>query len=94
MLYSQDPIHEQIKTDIWNLRSEGNIDEAILKCEKATQEFINTYFYPKILGDLYLVKKDYIKAAESYTLFLKRIRPNKKLFIDFTKRYYRNLSEK
>ncbi len=82
-------IHSNLQSNIATLRYDGKVSEAIDLCLKATEQYESTYFYPKILGDLYLLKNKYEDAAKAYLTFLERINPSRKLFVDFARRYNR-----
>jgi len=80
---------EEIADKISTLRNSGKLSEAIVLCQEAVERFSDSYFYPKILGDLYFQHEDYTSASKSFIEFLKRIPPTPLLFKDFARRYYR-----
>jgi signal transduction histidine kinase len=88
-----DSINWKSKNDISDLilklRLDSRVSDAISICKEATLKFGADYFYPKILGDLYLSEGEVEKARESFLEFLRRIPPQKKFFAGFAQRYYR-----
>jgi len=80
---------EEVSNRILELRNSGNIHEAIKVAIEAIDAFPDTYFFPKVGGDLFFQIGDYPNASKLYLQFLKKTPPNPKLFNDFAKRYYR-----
>lgn len=80
---------EEVSNRISDLRNSGNVQEAIKVAIEAIDVFPNSYFFPKVGGDLFFQIGDYPNASKLYLQFLKRTPPNQKLFNDFAKRYYR-----
>lgn len=77
---------------ISEFRRAGNVDEAITLCLYATQMFSSDSFFYKILGDLYLQKNEYKKAALSYSDSLKYI--NDPAYFKTFVRFYRRISNR
>lgn len=80
---------EEASNRISELRNYGNISEAIKVAIEAIDAFPDSYFFPKVGGDLFFQIGDYPNASRLYLQFLKKTPPNPKLFNDFAKRYYR-----
>jgi len=80
---------EEVSSRISDFRNSGNIREAIKVATEAIDAFPDSYFFPKVGGDLFFQIGDYSSASKLYLQFLKKTPPNPKLFTDFAKRYYR-----
>lgn len=79
----------EIKNLIFSLRRSGKLDEAIALTEKTSEENPQSYFYPKIKGDLLFQNDKYDAAADAWVSFLKKMPPAPKVFRDFARRYYK-----
>jgi len=80
---------EEIQKIVLKLRNDGEIDSAIDLCIESSENNKASYFFPKIIGDLYLQKNEFDLASNYYISFLTKITKNHKLFGNFAKRYYR-----
>jgi signal transduction histidine kinase len=82
-------LFEEYSNQISELRRAGKIDEAIVLSKEAIISSPDSYFFPKVAGDLYFQIGDYQKASEMYFAYLKKSPPNQRLFNDFAQRYFR-----
>ena len=80
---------EEASNRISELRNSSDIPGAIKIATEAIDAFPDSYFFPKVGGDLFFQIGDYPNASRLYLQFLKKTPPNPKLFNDFAKRYYR-----
>lgn len=78
--------------EIRHLRYTNKLDEAVVKCKEAIEEFPHDNFFYKILGDIYFQMKKYDLAGCAYLENLKRME-NDKPFRSFV-RFYRSMLRK
>lgn len=78
--------------EIRHLRYTNKLDEAVVKCKEAIEEFPHDNFFYKILGDIYFQMKKYDLAGSAYLENLKRME-NDKPFRSFV-RFYRSMLRK
>lgn len=78
--------------EIRHLRYTNKLDEAVIKCNEAIEEFPHDNFFYKILGDIYFQMKKYELAGSAYLENLKRME-NDKPFRSFV-RFYRSMLRK
>lgn len=74
-----------ISLKIEEYRRSGQIDRAIEITKEAIKEYPESNFFYKILGDMSMVKKDYIAAGNAYIDFLIRIGGEIQYFKNFVK---------
>lgn len=74
--------------EIYQLRFQGLIENAIIKCQEAISNYPDNNFFYKILGDLFVQKGDYENASSAYIHQLKLIGNTPEYFKHFA-RFYR-----
>ncbi|MFG6333029.1 MAG: HAMP domain-containing histidine kinase [Lachnospiraceae bacterium] len=80
---------------IENFRRCGQIDEAVVVTKEAIEHYPDSNFFYKILGDLSMVKKDYVTAGNAYVEFLTKINEELQYFKNFVKFWarYKNAAD-
>lgn len=83
----------QYANEIYQLRYQGFVDDAINKCQEAIDNYPENNFFYKILGDLFVQKELYIEASKSYIKQLVLINETPEYFKHFA-RFYRLFEKK
>lgn len=74
--------------EIYQLRYQGQIDSAIIKCQEAVNNYPKDNFFYKILGDLFVQKGDYENASLAYIHQLQLIDETPEYFKHFARFYH------
>lgn len=74
-----------ISSKIEEYRRNGQIDQAIETTKEAIENYPESNFFYKILGDMSMVKKDYITAGNAYIDFLTKIGKEIQYFKNFVR---------
>lgn len=76
---------QKIAENIRQYRSAENLEFAVREADRGIAGYPESNFFYKIKGDLLVEQGEYLKAAESYLLFLERLTNHPEYFKNFIK---------